>query len=63
MSDCALIRRHIDGTVRAIDGRGRYCNQLALYRALLARGTSPTISMMCAQAARRVGEAIAGVAG
>lgn len=58
MSDVDSIRRCIAGTMRAKDKRGGYANQIALYRRLLP-DTTPTIAMMTAQAARRVGEAIA----
>lgn len=58
MHNAAAIRRCIAGCVRAKDGRGRFQNQLAL-RERLALVTTPTIAAMTAQAARRVGEAIA----
>jgi hypothetical protein len=58
MTDRETLRRYIGGVIRSKDGRGKYQNELACYRALLP-GTTPTIAMMCAQAARRVGEAIA----
>jgi len=61
MNDRETIRHYMAGVIRARDGRGRHQNQLALYRALLPT-TTPTIAMMTAQAACRVGEAIAGMA-
>jgi len=58
MNEAKIIARYIAGTARSKDNRGRYQNQLWCYRALLP-GTTPTIAMMCAQAARAVGETIA----
>lgn len=57
--DRVAIGRCIAGVVRAKDGRGRYKNEAALEARLLIGGTTPTIARMTAQAARRVGEAIA----
>lgn len=61
MSDIEQIRHCIARCAAAKDGRGRRYPELECYRALL-HGSTPTIAMMTAQAARRVGEAIANVA-
>ena len=58
MTDTQIIASYIAGTARSKDNRGRYQNQLWCYRALLPN-TTPTIAMLCAQAARAVGETIA----
>lgn len=58
MSDLEAIGRCIAGVARAKDGRGRWHNQAALQARLLP-GTTPTIARLTAEAARRVGEAIA----
>ncbi len=58
MTDLDAIKRCIAGVVRAKDGRGKWQNELALYTRLHAN-TTPTIAMLTAQAARKVGEAIA----
>ena len=58
MTDYTAVRRCIGGCVRAKDGRGLHQNERALYLRLLP-STTPTIARMTAQAARRVGEAIA----
>lgn len=57
MTDAKTIARYIAGTARSKDNRGRWQNEIWCYRALLP-GTTPTIAMLCAQAARAVGETI-----
>lgn len=59
LTDEEAIRRCIAGVVRSKDRRGHHQNQAALEARLLIGGTTPTIARMTAQAARRVGEAIA----
>lgn len=57
-TDLDHIRQCIAVCAAARDGRGRRYPELACYRALLP-GTTPTIAMLSAQAARIVGETIA----
>ncbi len=59
MTDTKVIARYIAGCARAKDGRGLHLNQVALLHRLCSTGTSFAIAHATAQAARRVGEAIA----
>lgn len=59
--DAATIARYMAGMQRSKDKRGWFANEMALYRALLPKDGSDstgTIEMLCAQAARRVAEAV-----